>query len=127
MLGAGNTPSHHPYKIYRQQKRRTLGCLRFLDKHISLIMIKIMITTVTGKNQITIPAKIVRALDIESGMRLDWDIDENNALTVRLLPQRGQLARLAAGMGAEWLPDDADPVTDLIRERVQDDEDEGLA
>jgi len=86
-----------------------------------------MITTVTGKNQITIPAKIVRALDIQPGVRLDWGIDENNALTVRVLPQRGQLARRAAGMGAEWLPDDADPVIELIRERIQDDEDEGLA
>jgi AbrB family looped-hinge helix DNA binding protein len=86
-----------------------------------------MITTVTGKNQITIPAKIAKALDIQSGTRLEWDIDENNDLVVRLLPQRGQLARQVAGMGADWLPADVDPVAELIRERVQDDEDEGLA
>lgn len=54
-------------------------------------MIESMITTVTRKTQITIPAKIVSALDIRSGARLDWNIDkENNTLTVRLLPQRGQ-------------------------------------
>ena len=90
-----------------------------------------MITIVTGKNHITCPAKLVRALDIESGIQLDWSIDENNALTVHLLPPRGQLARQAAGMGIEWLPADADPVIDLIRERIQDDEqddeDEGMA
>ncbi|NHZ72285.1 MAG: hypothetical protein GWP17_04265 [Aquificales bacterium] len=87
-----------------------------------------MITTMTEKDQITIPAKIVKVLDIRVGTRLDWAIDEeNNVLTVRLLPQRGQLARQAAGMGAEWLPADADPVIDLIRERIQNDEDEGMA
>ncbi len=90
-------------------------------------MIETMITTVTGKNQITIPAKIVRALDIRSGARLDWDIDENSRLVVRLLPRRGQLARQAAGMGAAWLPADTDPVADLIHERIRDDEDKGLA
>ena len=90
-------------------------------------MIESMITTVTGKNQITIPAKIVRMLDIRPGVRLDWGIDEDNELTVRLLPQRGQLARQAAGMGANWLSADADPIADLIRERVQDDEDRELA
>ena len=48
-----------------------------------------MITTVTGKNQITIPARIARARD--------------------------------------WLPPDVSPVDDLIQERAEDDEAEGLA
>lgn len=86
-----------------------------------------MITTVTGKNQITIPAKIAKAMDIQAGTRLDWEIDENNALIVRVLPQRGELARRAAGMGADWLPDDVDPVADLVDERTQDDEEAGSA
>ena len=86
-----------------------------------------MITTVTGKNQITIPAKIARALEIQPGTRLDWEIGADGALIVRLLPRRGQLAREAAGMGREWLPAGSDPVADLIQERIQDDEDEGLA
>ena len=86
-----------------------------------------MITTVTGKNQITIPAKIARALEIQPGTRLDWEIGADGALIVRLLPRRGQLAREAAGMGREWLPAGSDPVADLIQERIQDDEDERLA
>ena len=85
-----------------------------------------MITTVTGKNQITIPAALARKLDIEPGQRIDWQIDEDGILIARLLPKRGELARQAAGMGREWLVDGADPVADLIKERGQADEDEGL-
>ena len=85
-----------------------------------------MITTVTGKNQITIPAALARKLNIEPGQRIDWQISEDGVLIARLLPKRGDLARLAAGMGREWLDDGADPVADLIEERGQADEDEGL-
>ena len=80
-----------------------------------------MITTVTGKNQISIPAKIARSLDIQPGTRIDWTIDVGGALIVRLLPRRSQLARELAGMGKEWLPANYDPIADLIEERIQDD------
>jgi AbrB family looped-hinge helix DNA binding protein len=86
-----------------------------------------MITTVTGKNQITIPAKLVNQLNIQPGTRIDWAIGENGVLIARLLPSRSELARQAAGMGREWLTEGADPVAELINERVQADEDEGLA
>jgi AbrB family looped-hinge helix DNA binding protein len=85
-----------------------------------------MITTVTGKNQITIPAALARQLNIESGQRIDWTIDDDGVLIARLLPRRGELARQAAGMGRDWLEDGVDPVADLIDERVRDDEDENL-
>ncbi len=83
-----------------------------------------MITTVTGKNQITIPVKIVRSLDIQPGTQLDWAIGENNTLIVRILPSRSKLARKVAGMGRQWLPVNANPIADLIRERVQDDDED---
>lgn len=85
-----------------------------------------MITTVTGKNQITIPAKLVSQLNIQPGTRIDWTLGEDGVLIARLLPSRGELARQAAGMGREWLTPGVDPVADLINERVQADEDEGL-
>jgi AbrB family looped-hinge helix DNA binding protein len=85
-----------------------------------------MITTVTGKNQITIPAKLARKLNIEPGQRIDWQIGEDGILIAKLLPSRGQLARQAAGMGREWLSEGEDPVADLITERSKADEDEGL-
>jgi AbrB family looped-hinge helix DNA binding protein len=81
-----------------------------------------MITSVTGKNQITIPAKLARQLEIEPGTQIDWSIGSENVLIARLLPKRGVRARRAAGMGKEWLDAGDDPVAELIAERVQDDD-----
>lgn len=80
-----------------------------------------MITTVTGKNQVTIPAKLVEALDIHPGTKLDWSINSDGLILVRPLPGRGELARRAMGMGRGWLPAASDPIDDLIREREQED------
>jgi AbrB family looped-hinge helix DNA binding protein len=85
-----------------------------------------MITTVSGKNQITIPAKLARQLNIQPGTRLNWSISEDGVLIAQPLPRRSVLARQAAGMGRAWLSKDEDPVGDLIRERIREDEDEGL-
>jgi AbrB family looped-hinge helix DNA binding protein len=85
-----------------------------------------MITTVTGKNQITIPAQLVKALDIQPGTRIDWSIGEDGILLARLLPHRGALARKVAGMGRNWVKPGTNPITELIDERNQDDVDEGL-
>ena len=83
-----------------------------------------MITTVTGKNQITIPAKLASQLDIQPGTRVDWSLGEDGVLIVRPLPSRGELARQLAGIGRSWLPAGADPVADLIDERAREDEEE---
>lgn len=80
----------------------------------------------TGKNQITIPAKLARQLDIQPGQRIDWSIGEGGVLTARLLPSRSELARQAAGMGRQWLEAGVDPIADLIAERVNADQEEGL-
>ena len=85
-----------------------------------------MITTVTGKNQITIPAKLARKLGIQPGQRIDWSVGEEGVLTARLLPSRSELANQAAGMGRQWLGDGVDPVADLIEERENADKEEGL-
>ena len=86
----------------------------------------VMITTVTGKNQVTIPAQLVKALDIQPGTRIDWSMGEDGIILARLLPQRGALARKVAGMGRNWAKQGTDPIADLIRERNQEDADEGL-
>jgi AbrB family looped-hinge helix DNA binding protein len=85
-----------------------------------------MITTVTGKNQVTIPAALARKLKIEPGQRIDWQIGPDGVLIARLLPKRGDLARQAAGMGRAWLDEAEDPVADLIAERGAADAEEGL-
>jgi AbrB family looped-hinge helix DNA binding protein len=85
-----------------------------------------MITTITGKNQVTIPAKLVHQLDLHPGTRIEWSIGEDSVLIARILPRRSVLARQVAGMGRDWLSEGADPIADLIRERDQDDKDEEL-
>jgi AbrB family looped-hinge helix DNA binding protein len=102
--------------------------LVFLDKRYSLIIIISMITTtVTGKNQITIPAKLARQLDIQQGTQIVWSIGAEGVLIAQPLPRRSALARETAGIGRQWLPENADPVGDLIRERAGEDEEEGIA
>ena len=86
-----------------------------------------MITPVSGKNQVTIPAKLAAQLAIQPGTRIDWSIGDDETLVARLLPGRGELARRAAGMGRSWLTADHDPVAELIDERAQVDRAEGLA
>lgn len=83
-----------------------------------------MITTVTGKNQITIPAKLARSLEIQPGTRLDWSIGAHGELVGHIILERGALARKTAGMAQQWLDEGADPVGDLIRERIEDDANE---
>ena len=85
-----------------------------------------MITTVTGKNQITIPAQLAKQLDLQPGTRLDWSVREDGVLIARPLPRRGELARKLAGFGRKWLKPGVDPVQELINERIQQDRDEDL-
>jgi AbrB family looped-hinge helix DNA binding protein len=79
-----------------------------------------MITTVTGKNQITIPAELARQLQIEPGTSFDWSIGAEGVLMARVIPPRAALARRLAGSARSWLPPGTDPVADLIQERKDD-------
>ena len=71
-----------------------------------------MITTVTGKNQITIPAKIATTAGIQPGARIDWTLRADGVLMGRLLPSRGELARKVAGMGRAWLGCELEEMTE---------------
>ncbi len=84
-----------------------------------------MITTVTGKNQVTIPAELARELNIKAGTQLDWSKGEDGTLQAKPLPSRGTLARRLAGIGRPWLKPGDDPIAELIRERVAEDEEHG--
>jgi AbrB family looped-hinge helix DNA binding protein len=85
-----------------------------------------MITTVTGKNQITIPAELARELDISPGTRLDWAKGETGVLIVKIIPNRAELARRLAGRGRRLLQEGSNPIRDLVEDRVRDDLQEGL-
>ncbi len=86
-----------------------------------------MITTITGKNQVTIPAQLVKQLDLEPGTQLDWNVNAEGVIFVRPLPRRNELVSKLEGMGRAWLKPGQDPIADLINERVEDDILEGLA
>lgn len=86
-----------------------------------------MITTVTGKNQVTIPADLARELNIKAGTQLDWSKEEDGTLRVTPLPSRGELADRLQGLGRKWLKPGEDLVAELIEERAREDQEEGLA
>ncbi len=84
-----------------------------------------MITTVIEKNQVTIPTELARELNIKSGTQLDWSKGEDGTLRAKPLRRRGELAQRLAGIGRPWLNPGDDPITDLIHERVSEDEEHG--
>ena len=80
-----------------------------------------MITTVTRKNMITIPAEVGRAFGIKPGWRLEWVANvEANEIIVRVIPDRGELARRLLGSGRKYSPE-RDSVAELLAEREADD------
>lgn len=85
-----------------------------------------MITTVTGKNQITIPAELARELHITTGTRLDWTKGDEGFLVVKIVPNRAELARRLAGRGRRHLRLGSHPIRDLVEDRVREDLQEGL-
>ena len=86
-----------------------------------------MVTTVTGKNQITIPAEIVKAYNLKPGTRLEWIVGpEPDMLTVKRQLSRQELAEKLCGMGKDLFPPGADPIRDLIEARIREDDEEGL-
>jgi bifunctional DNA-binding transcriptional regulator/antitoxin component of YhaV-PrlF toxin-antitoxin module len=91
----------------------------FLDKADSSIQVSSVITTVTGKNQVTLPAELVRELGWRPGTRIDWKKAGDNALLAKSLPSRGEIAM--GVMGVARSKSGTDPIAEL--QRVQEEED----
>jgi bifunctional DNA-binding transcriptional regulator/antitoxin component of YhaV-PrlF toxin-antitoxin module len=59
-----------------------------------------MITRLTGKNQVTVPAEIARKEGMRAGTRLDWRLtDRPHVLEVHVLPDPATLAAQLRGGG----------------------------
>ncbi len=59
-----------------------------------------MITAITQKNRVTIPAEIGRLFGIKPGYELNWQpIEGKEEILVRIIPHRGELARRLLGTG----------------------------
>jgi len=81
-----------------------------------------MITTVTGKNQVTVPADIAVKTGIRAGARLDWELTgDAGVLRVRVLPDPARIAASLEGSGKRFLTGGKSPVDRLIRSRESDD------
>lgn len=83
----------------------------------------IITSTVTGKNQITIPAAIANKLGIEPGMQVEWEVNGERSVILRPVPSRYELAKQLQGYFRSALKPGDDPIGDLIRERIEEDED----
>lgn len=78
--------------------------------------------TITGKNQITIPAVVVRALHIEPGMQLEFELGEERTVLVRPVLSRAERVKQLEEKWQPLFPPGSDPIGDLIRERELIDE-----
>lgn len=82
-----------------------------------------MITTVTGKNQITIPASVATAYKLTPGSRIDWlPGDAPDEIRCRIVPSPAALAAELQGAGRKHLRKGRrHPLAALQAERDADD------
>ena len=91
-----------------------------LTQSLEVTNILTMITTVTRKNMITIPAEVAQRFGIKPGYRLDWQpVEGKDEILVRVIPDRGELARQLLGAGRRFAPD-RDAVAELVAERTEE-------
>lgn len=81
-----------------------------------------MTTTLTGKNQITVPAEITQKLGLETGALFDWALgDKPNRIVITVRPTRRQMLERVRAIGRVARRVGGDPVADLVREREEED------
>jgi AbrB family looped-hinge helix DNA binding protein len=80
-----------------------------------------MITTLTGKNQVTVPAEIARELHLEPGSKLDWKVGKKpGTIVIEVKPSIRQMLDRAQELGR--LVKNRDLVEELIKMREEEDE-----
>ncbi len=70
---------------------------------------------------VTIPAELSRRHSVSPGCKLDWESISDSEVRVRIIPKRGELARRLMGRGRKFIKPGAEPIRDLIEERVRED------
>lgn len=78
-----------------------------------------MITTITQKNMVTVPAKIAQQYGIKPGYRLEWIAMDDGQILVRVIPDRRELSRRMLGKGRALAPK-RDAVAELVEERARE-------
>ncbi len=78
-----------------------------------------MITTLTGKNQITVPAEIARQMGLEPGAKPEWAIGEKpHPILIKVQPRRAQRLARIQELGKSF--EGRDLVAELIADRRQE-------
>ena len=99
---------------------------RFLDACKSRGYHGFMITTITGKNQVTVPAAIAQRANIHLGTRLAWEQGESSdTIIVHVLPDTATMASELRGRGKSYRRGGSSAVRNLVRERARDDSERG--
>jgi bifunctional DNA-binding transcriptional regulator/antitoxin component of YhaV-PrlF toxin-antitoxin module len=81
-----------------------------------------MSTTVTGKNQVTVPASLASRANMRPGTRLDWELAESgDTLIVHVLPDTATGATRLRGSGRKHRRHGGSAVQNLVKERAQED------
>lgn len=81
-----------------------------------------MITKVTGKNQVTIPADLARKYHIEPGARLEWlDGKRDDEIRIRVQPGPTELLKQVREVGAKYSAKAPDSGEVITRMREEDD------
>lgn len=80
-----------------------------------------MTTTVSERNQLSIPPEIAEEFHIHPGTRLEWSKSREGSIILTPLIGRAEMAKELLGAGRRWLKPGADPIGVLLEERDQDD------
>ncbi len=80
-----------------------------------------MTTTVSANNTVKIPDAIAQILDVKPGTDLVWQVAEDGTIVVHKRTSRAERAERLLGIGRHCLKPGEDPITELLRERLQDD------
>lgn len=81
-----------------------------------------MITRITGKNQVTVPAEIARKEGMRPGTRLEWrPTDRAHILEVRVLPDPVSLSGYLRGRGNRSRRYAGSAVDRLVEQRTVED------
>lgn len=80
-----------------------------------------MTTTLTGKNQITVPAEITQKMGLLAGTQFEWKLgEEPNKIIITIKPSRRQLLDRLRAISLQCSPLPDDQIAILLSEREED-------
>jgi bifunctional DNA-binding transcriptional regulator/antitoxin component of YhaV-PrlF toxin-antitoxin module len=82
-----------------------------------------MTTTLTGHNQITIPASLAKKFSLKPGSRVEWVVGEApDEMICRVLPDPSRISSELRGAGRKYLKKGkTHPIEALMQDRLVDD------